>query len=107
MIHCTVVEVSWKEVLSWLAVHKYESIHITITDVLFGKFNVDEGFMIINHVLLLGKSFIYRSKLNIIKPSLEMYKAKLKRTLNIEHDIARKRGKLGQHHRKRDFLFQY
>ena len=38
--------------------------------------------MVLNHVVLLGKYFIYRCKLDNITPSLAVLKAKLKATLN-------------------------
>lgn len=97
---CTASEVFWKEVLSWLAIHKNELLNVSLTDVLFRKFDIDKDFMVVNHVLLLGKYFIYRCKLDNIKPSLAVFKAKLKATLNLEFYIARKNGTLAQHYRK-------
>ena len=73
-----------------------------LMDVLFGKFDNDKDFMVINHILLLAKLFIYRCKLDNTKPSLEVFKAKLKATLNIEFYIARKNGKFVQHYKKWD-----
>ena len=61
---------------------------------MFGKFDIDEDFIVINHILLLAKFYIYR------KPSLEVFKAKLKATLNVEFDIAKRNGKLAQHYKK-------
>ena len=40
---------------------------------------------------LIGKLFIYRCKLDIVKPSLAVFKAKLKATLHLEFYIARKK----------------
>ena len=65
---------------------------------MFGKFDIDEDFIVINHILLLAK--FYRSKLDNTKPSLEVFKAKLKATLNIEFVIAKRNGKLAQHYKK-------
>jgi len=48
--------------------------------------------MVINHILLLAKFYIYRSKLDNTKPSLEVFKAKLKATLNTEFVIAKRNG---------------
>ena len=102
LFHCKDTEVFWKEVLSWLAIHRKEILNFSLIDVLFGKFDIEKDFMVINHVLLLGKLFIYRCKLDIVKPSLEVFKAKLKATLNLEFYIARKNGTLAQHYRKWD-----
>ena len=101
---CKASEVFWKEVLSWLTIHKNELLNVSLTDVLFGKFDIDKDFMVVNHVLLLGKYFIYRCKLDNIKPSLAVFKAKLKATLNLEFYIARKKGTLAQHYRKWNIL---
>ena len=72
----------------------------SLIDVLFGKFDIDEDFIVINHIILLAKFYIYRSKLDNTKPSLEVFKAKLKATLNIEFVIAKRNGKLAQHYKK-------
>ena len=90
----------WKEVLSWLAIHKNEVVDFALVDVLFGKFDTDKDFIVINNILLLAKFYIYRCKLNNTKPSLEVFTAKLKATLNIEFLIAKRNGKLVQHYKK-------
>ena len=86
--------------LSWLAVLNHEIVYFLLIDVLFGKFDIDEDFIVINYMLLLAKFFIYRSKLDNTKPSLEVFKAKLKATLNIEFVIAKRNGQLAQHYKK-------
>ena len=49
-----------EEVLSWIALCSNEVKVISFPDVsFFGKFNTDKDFMIINHILLLAKFFIY------------------------------------------------
>ena len=92
----------WKEVLSWLAILNNEIVDFSLIDVLFGKFDIDEGFIVINHILLLAKFYIYRSKLDNTKPSLEVFKTKLKAIFNIEFLIAKRNGKLAQHYKKWD-----
>ena len=86
--------------LSWLAVLNYEIVDFSLIDVLFGKFDIDEDFIVINHIFLFAKFYIYRSKLDNTKPSLEVFKAKLKATLNIEFVIAKRNGKLAKHYKK-------
>ena len=100
LFSCKITEFFWKEVLSWLAILKNERVDFSLIDVLFGKFDIAEDFIVINHILLLAKFYIYRSKLNNTKPSLEVFKAKLKATLNTEFVIAKRNGKLAQHYKK-------
>ena len=75
-----ITEFFWKEVLSWLAILNNKIVDFSLIDVLFGKFDIDEDFIVINLILLLAKFYIYRSKLDNTKPSLEVFKAKLKAT---------------------------
>ena len=100
LFFCKTTEMFWKEVLSWLAIHKNEVVDFALVDVLFGKFDIDKDFIVINNILLLAKFYIYRCKLNNTKPSLEVFTAKLKATLNIEFLIAKRNGKLVQHYKK-------
>ena len=39
--------------LSWLAILNKEIVDFSLIDVLFGKFDIDEDFIVINHTLLL------------------------------------------------------
>ena len=41
--------------LSWLAIHKNEVADFALVDVLFGKFDSDKDFIVINHILPLAK----------------------------------------------------
>ena len=41
--------------LSWLAIFNHEVVDFSLIDVLFGKFDIDEDFIVINHILLLAK----------------------------------------------------
>ena len=56
--------------------------------VFFGKFNINKDFMIINHILLLAKFYIYRCKLDKNEPSLDVFEAKLKATYKLELYVA-------------------
>ena len=75
---------------------------ISLIDVLFGKFNIGKDFMVINHILLLAKNFLYRCKLGKTNPSLDVFKAKLRATYNLEFLIARTNGALLKHYTKWD-----
>ena len=49
LFFCQVTELFWKEILFWLARCSDEVIDLSITEVLFGKFDRDNDFMVINH----------------------------------------------------------
>ena len=84
----------WKHVLSWL---RDKEIYV-------GKLKevdlIQDDFTLINHILLLGKYYIYSRKCQNAKPSLKGLIAKTKRVYSIELHIARKRDKLIYHLKK-------
>ena len=58
-------------------------------DILFGVFNMGDDFNILNHVILASKLYFYKCKLNIVHPSLRVYKAKIKAAVyQVEKPIA-------------------
>ena len=62
LFFCKISFEFWKHVLSWL---KDDDIYIDTlkdTDLIFGKFDNRDDFTIINHILLLGKYYIYQKK---------------------------------------------
>ena len=73
-------------------------------DIIFGKFDVGDDFLLVNHILLLGKYYIYSQKCQKGKPSLQGFIARTRRVYNIELYIARKRGTLNKHLSKREKL---
>ena len=77
---------------------------LTLENVIFGVFNVVEDFHILNHIILLAKCYIYSCKLNIIRPFLKVFIAKVKETCQIEQKIAATGNKLVKHYTKWDKL---
>ena len=69
-------------------------------DLFLGIFEETEDFLIINHVMLLGKYYIYVRKCLGSLPSLRGFIARIRRVYNIELHIARERDKLTTHFKK-------
>ena len=77
----------WKEVLCWLKEN-----NIVIES--FGE------ILLINHVMLSGKYYIYVRKCLGSLPSLRGFTARIRRVYNIELHITRERDKLATHFKK-------
>ena len=77
-------------------------VNVSLLDILFGKFDLEKNFLLVNHIFLLAKYFIYRCKLSKIIPSLIVFKAKLKATYKEELHIAKEKGILQNHYKKWD-----
>ena len=70
-------------------------------DVIFGKFDVGDDFRLFNHILLLGKFYIYSRKCQNVITSLQVsLPGQDEFKILIELHIARKRGKLNNHLKK-------
>ena len=66
-------------------------------DIMFGNIDVGDDFLLVNHILLLGKYYIYSQKCQKSMPSLQGFIARTRRVYNIELYIARKRSTLNKH----------
>lgn len=93
LFFCKIIEFFWKEVLLWLVIFNNEIVDFLFIDVLFGKFDIDEDFIVINYIFLFVKFYIYRFKFDNIKLFLEVFKVKLKVIFNIEFLIVKRNGK--------------
>jgi len=89
----------WKEVLSWLKDNNIVIESFTEISLFLGFFEETEDFFIINHVLLLGKYYIYVRKCHGGLPSLRGPITRI-RSVYIELRIARERDKLAIHFKK-------
>ena len=45
----------WKELLSWIAVEASIVLNVSLLDILFGKFDLEKDFLLVNRMLLLAK----------------------------------------------------
>ena len=98
---CKVSFEFWQHVLSWLRDNGIQISTLKETDLIFGKFDATDDFTLINHMLLMGKFYLYSNRCQkISEPNLPVFIARTKRVYNIELYIARENDKLLQHLKK-------
>ena len=90
----------WKQVLSWLKESNIVIESFNEIGLFSGIFEETEGFFITNHVMLVGKYYIYVKKCLRSLPSLRSFIARISRVYNIELHITRERDKLATHFKK-------
>ena len=71
---------------------------LSVVKVLFGIFNAGEDFVIVNHLMLVATFYIYRCKLNGVKPAMRVMKKKSEQY--IEGGIAFMQNKVEFHNKK-------
>ena len=97
LFSCRISSDFWKHVLSWLRDNNVLVGTIVESDLILGKFDIVSDFILINHILLLNKYYIYcRRCLNGV-PTIRGFIARTRRVYNIELHIAREKNKLLTH----------
>ena len=81
---CNVTKTFWEAFCSWLGEFKINSHPFAITEILFGVFDVEDDWIILNHLILIAKYYIYTCRLKKVNPSLRVYKAKIRAVYQVE-----------------------
>ena len=81
----------WVALRSWFMECVINLEPLSVFNVLFGILNAGEDFVIVNHLILMAKFYIYRCKLNGVEPAMRVLKTKIGAIHNIEGRIAFKR----------------
>ena len=102
-----VTKAFWEAFCSWLGECQFNFQTFTIMDIFFGVFNAEEDLIILNHLILTAKFYIYKGKLNSKNPFIRVYKAKIGEIYQVEMKIAAKRNKLAKHFQKWDKLLPH
>ena len=76
--------------LSWLKDNDICIEMLNETDLIFGKLEIKEDFILINHILLLGK-YIYSEKCQNSLPTIQGFIARIRIIYSIELHIAREK----------------
>ena len=105
--YCNVTKAFWEAFCSWLGECLVNSQTFTIMDIFFGVFDAEEDFIILNHLILTAKFYIYKCKLNSKNPSVRVYKAKIGKIYQVGMKMAAKRNKLAKQFQKWDKLLPH
>ena len=107
-IFCEHSRAFWKEISSWLHECGIETLP-DLTDqinIMFGLFDVDNHFMLLNHIMLIAKQTIFLCRQKSITPSFIIFLAHLKKIFRIEEYLAKEKKKLNLHLMKWEKLLQ-
>ena len=91
---CKIVSSFWNELNSILKLQKMISAPLESKDISFGIVHAISNSVLINYIIIEGKFFIYRSKLDKFPLSTSLFLEKCKRTYEIERYITRRNKKL-------------
>ena len=100
LFSCGISSEFWKHALSWLRDNDVHLETINESDMIFGKFDIVEDYILINHILLLAKYYMYCRKCHNSVPSIRGFIARARRVFNIELHIAGEKNILLFHFQK-------
>ena len=90
---CNISRDFWKDVSDWLQEQLHIPINLENLDVIFGK-NIKNEPLVLNIIILLGKSHIYRQRCKQLCPRLQLFLIDLKFYYNIERYIYLRKNKM-------------
>ena len=91
LFYCNITKDFWRDFSSWLTKQNIFMEILTLINILFGVFNNNEDSIILNHLILIGKFFIYKCKLNKVNPILRVFLEKIRSVYHVEKKIATKK----------------
>ena len=90
---CTFISQFWKKVMNWWFDLTGENIYLEIKEVLFGIMESRTSYcLLLNIIILYGKFFVYKSRLNNVKPNFPYFVTEIKDVYNKEKTIAEQKG---------------
>ena len=100
LFHCTITKNFWLAFSSWISEQNIYMETLTLINLLFGVFNDNKYFAILNHFILIAKYFIYKCKWTKTKPTLRVFFEKIKLVYHMERKIAKRNDRLQKHYKK-------
>ena len=106
-LHCRFSKNLWMQIVSWLNDLNIAIIEIKDNEIMLGYTNESPHWILLNHILIIGKQIIYSSRLTKSKPLLSQFIVKLKHIERIEYYIAKRRDRISFHEKKWIIIKKY
>jgi len=100
LVECEKVDVFWKLLAEWLAAYNVILEYLNEVDIILGVCKLGDDKVLINHILLLAKYFIYKCSLKKMIPTVSLFVPRIRYTYDIEFRIATNKDKLPYHYKK-------
>ena len=95
-VSCLITQSFWAEVVKWCSNRGVVINHLSAKDILFG-IKVHKDNLFINHILLVGRQYIYNCRCKRTNPSLRVFLARLSDVYQLETIIAKSKNKMSFH----------
>ena len=100
-ISCRYTKDFWAEVIQWFDNQGVKIKHLSEKDIMFGILRCEDE-LLINHILIIAKQYLYSCRQNKSLPSIKVLNLKIKTIHQLETMIAKSNNKLKAHNMKWD-----
>lgn len=105
-ISCRYTKDFWAEVIKWFDNQDVKIKHLSEKDIMFGILRCEDE-LLINHILIIAKQYLYSCRQNKSLPSIKVLNLKIKTIHQLETMIAKSNNKLKAHNMKWDKYKNY
>ena len=105
-ISCRYTKDFWAEVIKWFDNQGVKIKHLSEKDIMFGILRCEDE-LLINHILIIAKQYLYSCRQNKSLPSIKVLNLKIKTIHQLETMIAKSNNKLKAHNMKWDKYKNY
>jgi hypothetical protein len=106
-LDCEKVLIFWVDLFHFLNNYSIQVENMSEMDILLGCKNRNDDTMLINHILLLAKYYIYKCSLSRSQLFVSAFQYKIKQTFDLEFRISNKNDKLQIHYKKWNKLLAF
>ena len=95
LVTCRFTQLLWERLVCWCISRDIRVQSLTFVDVIFGDWKTKKDFLLLNHILIIAKQYIYSCRNNNSKLAFNVLLARIK--LVIQLKIAKEKNKLRTH----------
>ena len=95
-----IITTLWTDLICWCNNINIQIASLSDTDKIFGLWKRKDDFLLLNHIVIITKQYIYYCRNNVLKPSLNVLLSRIKSIYQTEGRIAKSHNKFAVHANK-------
>ena len=96
-VSCSIITTLWNDLICWCRGKSIQIDSLCALDILFSLWKRKDDFLLLNHVIIIAKQYIYYCRNNVLNPSFSVLLSKIDSVYDIESRIASLNNKLSIH----------
>ena len=92
-VTCLFTATLWEKLVIWCNNINIKVKSLSAADIIFGDWQRKEDFLLLNHIILIAKRYIYYCRINNSKPLFNVLKVRIKSVYLLEYQILKGRTK--------------